>query len=325
MAAPGFTWTSDVPNTGALKNSFLSKQLYEAAIADTHFVELCKPISGYGKNKGESVTCPRVSNISEPTDASLSEFDRIPEDQHSISAKVITVQEFGRSVPYTSLAQDLNVFDLENSIQMKLKQQQELAFDKRACRAFKQSKLTYVPTGAASSTTSTNGTAAAAGASNLNVYHLESMRDLLYGTYQTPMINNDHYVGVFHWFAIRGLTRDPDWQQWYVYTDPQAKYNHEFGQFEQCRLIETNHVTTTLSSTGLPALCGTGSCMGEGFLFGDEAVAYALAQAPELRAGIPSDGGRSKVVYWYGIYEFSIIWDTANAGEARIMWFTSNV
>ena len=49
----------------------------------------------------------------------------------------------------------------------------------------------------------------------------------------------------------------------------------------------------------------------------------AEAMAPELRAAIPSDFGRSKAVAWYGILAFKLIWDTGNAGEARVVHVTS--
>jgi len=59
--------------------------------------------------------------------------------------------------------------------------------------------------------------------------------------------------------------------------------------------------------------------LGEGVVFGDDAVAIAEAMAPELRAAIPGDFGRSRAVAWYGILAFDIIWDTGTAGEAKIV------
>jgi hypothetical protein len=38
---------------------------------------------------------------------------------------------------------------------------------------------------------------------------------------------------------------------------------------------------------------------------------------------VPEDYGRSKGVAWYGIFEFGLIWDTGNAGEAKIIHVTS--
>ena len=64
---------------------------------------------------------------------------------------------------------------------------------------------------------------------------------------------------------------------------------------------------------------GTGSVLGEGVVFGKDAVALAEVMSPELRAAIPGDFGRAKAVAWYGILQAGIIWDTGNAGQARII------
>ncbi len=47
------------------------------------------------------------------------------------------------------------------------------------------------------------------------------------------------------------------------------------------------------------------------------------ALTPELRIGVPQDFNRQNSVAWYGIYEFSQVWDTANSGECRIIHVTS--
>jgi len=64
--------------------------------------------------------------------------------------------------------------------------------------------------------------------------------------------------------------------------------------------------------------------LGESIFFGQDSVAMAEVLTPELRAAMPADFGRSKAVAWYGILEFGMIWDTANAGEARVVHVTSD-
>jgi hypothetical protein len=63
--------------------------------------------------------------------------------------------------------------------------------------------------------------------------------------------------------------------------------------------------------------------LGEGVIFGADAVTMAVAVDPELRAEPPRDFGRQKAVAWYGILEFGQVWDTANPGEARIIHLAS--
>ena len=107
------------------------------------------------------------------------------------------------------------------------------------------------------------------------------------------------------------------WEVWHKYTDPSSKYNGEIGRLENIRFIEVNN-TSALSGSK-----GSGSVLGEAVFFGDDAVAMAVAQDPELRAAIPQDYGRVQGVAWYGILEFGCVWDTANAGEAKIVHVTS--
>jgi N4-gp56 family major capsid protein len=312
---PQFTWVFDAP-TGTYKNNNLAMKLYEAAVENSVFVDHVRTVEGYGRNSGESVTLTRVQNITEPTSADLEETVRIPEDEFNLSTKVITVKELGRAVPYTSLSQDLSKFDTENPIQRKLRDQMRLVLDTKAAVAFRSASVKYVPTGAATNSITTNGTPSGPATSNMNFFHVEEIRDYMFDTLQVPPLEGDDYIGIFRTLGLRGIKRDTKWEEWHKYLDPQAKYNGEVGRIEGVRFIETNH------NNALRKI-GTASVLGEGVVFGEDSVALAEAMTPELRAAIPGDFGRSKAVAWYGILEFGIIWDTGNAGEARVVHVAS--
>ncbi len=310
-----FTWTFDAP-TGVYKSHAMSQRLYEAAVAMSKFVDFTRPVEGFGRKSGETVTLTRVANITEPTDASLEEGIRISEDEFDISTLGITVSELGRAVPYTSLSMDLSRFDLENPIQRKLRQQLTLVLDTLAATAFKGCQIKYIPTGALAGTFDTDGTASTNATANMNVFHVEEIRDYLFDTVHCPPYIDDDYVGIFRTKGLRGIKRDTQWEDWHRYTDPQVKFNSEVGRIESTRFIETNH------SNAL-GVAGTGSVLGTGVIFGEDPVVMAEALTPELRAAIPGDFGRSRAVAWYGILAFDEVWPTANAGEARIVHVTS--
>lgn len=306
-----FTWVYDAP-TGVYKQHAMSMKLYEAAVEDSVFMDHVQPVSGYGRGRGENVTLTRVANITEPTSSVLSETDRISEDTFSLSTTSITVSELGRAVPYTSLSNDLSEFDLENPIQKKLRQQMTLTLDTLAAAAFQTGQIKYAPTGIASNNIATAGTFGTAAAANMNLWHVEEIRDYLYDTLHCPMIG-DSYVGIFRTLGCRGIKRDPDFVEWHKYTSPDVKFNSEIGRLEEIRFIETNHANAL-------AEVGTSSVLGEGVVFGEDAVAMAEAMSPELRASIPDDFGRSKAVAWYAVLAFGQIFgDSANAGEARVV------
>lgn len=310
-----FTWTFDSPS-GTYKNFTLSSKLYEAAVANSVFLDHTRPVEGFGRKSGESVTITRVRNIVEPTTAELDESMRIPEDEFDLSTKQITVAELGRSVPYTSLSEDLSKYDIENPIQRKLRDQMRLVLDTKAAIAFKEAQIKYVPTGAAAATITTNGVPGTAALVNMNLYHVEEIRDYMFDTLHAPPAENNDYVGIFRTLGLRGIKRDAKWEEWHKYTDPQAKWNGEVGRIEGIRFVESNHARAL-------GKIGTGSVLGEGVVFGEDSVVLAEAMTPELRAGIPGDFGRSKAVAWYGILNFGPVWDTANAGEARILHVSS--
>lgn len=305
-----FQWQFDAP-TGTFKQHALSRKLYEQSVAESVFVDHVRPVEGYGKKKGENVTLTRVANISEPTSAVLVEGQRIPEDTFDLSTVTLTPSELGRAVPYTSLAEDFSFFNLSNPIQSELRKQMKLVLDTLAATAFKTAKIKYAPTGLSSNNIATNGTFGATASANMNVFHCEEIRDYMYDTIRAPMLG-DSYVGIFRDLALRGIKRDPDWEEWHKYTDPQVKYNSEVGRLEEIRFIKTNH-NNALGKVG------TSSVLGEGVVFGEDSVLMAEVMTPELRAGMPQDFGRQKAVAWYGILDFGIIWDTGNAGEAKIV------
>lgn len=306
-----FTWTFDMP-TGVWKQHALSARLYQAAVEESVMMDYVKPVEGFGRRQGESITLKRVSAIAEPTSANLVEGIRIPEDTLALSTRTIVLKEIGRAVPFTSFAEDLSDIDIENTVQGELKRQMKLTLDTKAATAFKTTQIKYAITGLASNNITTNGTFGAASTANMNVFHAEEIRDYLYDTLRAPGYAGDDYVGVFRTLGIRGIKRDPDWEEWHKYTDPSAKFNSEVGRIENIRFVETNHNLAF-------GKVGTGSVLGEGVVFGSDAVAMAEALTPELRAAMPQDFGRQRAVAWYGILEFATIWDTGNAGEAKIV------
>jgi len=311
-----FTWTFDAP-AGVFKSHTLSSALRKAAIAECKFLQFVKPEPGYGKGKGDTITISRISNIAEPTNGRIVEAMRIPEDDLTITTVAVTVNEWGRSVPFTSFAQDLASLDLENAVQVKLRDQMKLSLDTGAAGGFKVAKIVATPLTATTIEFDTGGVPLSVAGSGLQLFHVEQIRDYMFDTLHVPAYEGDDYIALINTKSKRSLIDDPAWTDWVKYTDPTHKYNGEIGRIENIRFIEVNH------NQALSNSLGAGGVLGEGVFFGADAVAMAVAQDPELRAAIPQDFGRLKSVAWYGILDFGIIWDTANDGEARIVHLTS--
>lgn len=298
--------------TGTYTDHALSRKLYKYSAEESVTMPFVRPVEGFGRRQGDTVTLTRIRQTSEPSSATLTEGERIPESDFAISTTSITVAEIGRSIPYTSLSDDLSFFDIENPIQMNLKDMMRLVLDTKAATAFQSGQIKYSVTGPASNSIATSGSFGTASTDNMSVWHLEQIHDYLYDTLRAPYWDGENYVGIFRQLGIRGIMSDPAWEEWHKYTNPGAKFNGEAGRMESIRLLRTNHNNAF-------GKVGTNSVLGEGVVFGQDAVAMAEVLTPELRAGIPADFGRSKAVAWYGILEFGPIWTTANAGEARIV------
>jgi len=309
-----FTWTLDITN-GVMLNHTLSKKLRYASIAKTVFPQFVRPEPGFGRRKGASITIQRIRNIAEPTSAQLQSGIRIPIDTFAISTTSITPVELGRGIEYESLADELNNFDLKNPIQRKLRQQMSLVLDTKAAAGFKAASLKYVPTSLTAGSLET--TLSSTGTNEIQVAHCAAIRDALYGTYFAEPFDDGKYVGIGVFQALRGIKDDPTFMEWRKYLSPgDVLYRSEVGSIEQIRWLETNH-TNALSITK-----GSNN-IGEGVVFGPDAVAMAEVITPHLRAAIPGDFGRIKAVAWYGVVEFGIVWDTSNAGEANVVHITS--
>ena len=310
------TWTFDAPS-GVYKNHTMSELLRYAAIVETKALQFVGPEPGYGKKKGESITITRISALTVPANGRLTENVQIPEDSLSITTAQITVSEWGRSVPYTSLSTDLSEFNIENIVQRALKDQMKVTLDNAVYTSFKTCQVKAELTGVSTINFDTGGAATQQAAANLNMYAVEQIRDYMYSTLVVPPYEGDDYIALVSTKAKRGIMQDPAWEPWHRYTDPEAKYNSEIGRMENCRFIEVNN------TSGLSGSLGAGGVAGEALFFGADAVAMAVAEDPELRAKIPSDYGRSRGVAWYGILDFGLVWSTSNVGQARVVHFTS--
>lgn len=318
--AVGMSWSFDFPS-GVAKNFALSQEFFKQAIARARFFEHVSIRPAFGKKMGESITIPLVPALTEPSSAQLSENANIPELPFSFKTQTVIVREFGQAVPYSGLLEDLSYYDPEDWISQRLVDQQKLVLDASAAAGFKQAATVMTPTGSASVATATNGSPGATATANLNFFTIESARDYLVGTLFAPGVKDEtDYVCISNTFGLRGIKRDPLFIGWAAYKDPERKWNGEVGMIEDMTFVESNH-TTALTSTWPVA---GANVLGEAVIFGREAVAFAEAVTPELRAGIPTDLGRQRLLGWYGVYGFTCLWTSALPGEGKIIHVASN-
>lgn len=314
-----FQWVPDYP-AGVMRNHALSKKLRYASIAECKFMQFIRPEPGYGQRMGDTITIPRVRNTAEPASAVLSRSSKVPIDPLALSNRAITVSEYGRGIEFSEESQLLSTFDPEDMIQKTLKKQMKLTLDTVASAAFKACQIRYAPTSIAGGTFTTDGGVTNSVATvNVSVAHIKTLRDYFMDTIHAEPYQGDNFVALSSTKALRGIKDDPEFLAWRQYIQPEmAFFRGETGMVEGIRFVEVNHTNALANNKG------TGSVLGEMVVFGEDPVVVAEVKSPELRAAIPSDFGRQRAIAWYGMLAFGEVWNTANDGEARIIYVTSS-
>lgn len=306
---------------GYLANTKLSKKMRETAQPMMKWAQFVRPEPAYGKQQGDTLEFDRVSNVA-TQGSTILETSSMPETKVTITKGSVVVAEYGNSVPYTGKLEALSEFNVNNLVQKALMQDQAKTLDKAIGDEFKTCQIKYTPTGSSSSPTATlatNGTCATAATRNTSTYDVKYIVDYMKSSLYAPTFagggpKNGYYICVASTGFLRGIKDDPDFISAVTYGRPEDLYYGEVGMYEGVRFVEqVYNMYNTLNS----------SYKGEAVFFGDDAIVEAVAIAPEIRAKIPTDYGRSKGVAWYGMLGYSLTWDTATAGQARIVHVTS--
>ena len=313
------TWSQDTP-TGPFRNNFLSEQLYEASFEKAEVIQWVEPVDGFGKKKGDTVNLFTMTGPPEsPTKGILQENIRIPETAVGITGTSFLILEFGEAVTWTNIWDDFAKYDLPAFVKKRLREIMKLTLDVSAGDGFKKGLITMTPSSASGFTIDTTGTPSVAATSAIGINHLQIARDYAYGTLKMPYFGEgDAYIGIANWATTRSVRNDTLFKEWYVLGNPEKLQRGEIGMVENIRIIETNHDTVLQVTTS------AGTNIGQAFIFGDEAVAFAEAQTPELRLKIADDYGRNLGCAWYGQLGFGLYHPTANPREARVLRITGN-
>lgn len=316
---PAMNWTFDVA-VGVYKNHELSNKLLELSLGKCKVLPFTSDHGiGFGKHRGETVNLMHVKELPDPTSAALEEDTRIPIDKLEFGNRTFTVVEYGRGAEYTNLHEQLGKFNPRNILQKALSRQMERAMDTTAARAFNDStavKIVFVPTSLTGGTFYTTGTAGALASVGLAFDHCTLLTDYLADTIHVPPYEGEDYVGLSCNKNLRSLKQDRLWQWVHMYLQKGDFYfAGEMGKTERIRWVEINR------SAAFANTVGSSSTLGEGVVFGDEAVARLEVETPQLYAdpNYQSDFGRTKAVAWRGLLAFGSVWNTANDGEAKII------
>ena len=314
-----YQWSVSWPS-GVITNRALSTRMRHATIAATQGIQYVKPVEGFAKRSGETVSWLRARNLAEPTSPILTRNSKIPIVSQATSQGSLTVQQMGQGVEYDEVSRILSYFDPEDFIQVSLRKQLKLVINKLVFDQFKNFYIRFAPTSDSGGTFTVNqGSTPATATNNGTVAHVKMIRDYLVKTIHCEPYESDFYHCLASVTFMRGLKDDAEFLAWRQYLEPgMAFYRGEVGAIERIRFSEVNHANAL--SEGV----GTGSVLGEAVFFGEEPILSGTALDPELRAAIPGNFGLDLAIAWYAILGFAQAWDTPNDGEAKGIYVTSS-
>jgi len=308
---PGQTWSPDASG-GYLANDVLSKKMRHVSQPMMRARQFVRKEPGYGKNKGDTLLFDRISNVA-TQGTTISELSKMPETSFTISQGSVVVNEFGNSIPWTGKLEALSEFSVNNIVLQALKNDMAKALDLAAMTELQTCQVKYACTGteaAPESTFDTDGTQSTAFTRDAQAFDVKEIVDYLKGTLFATPFDGENYICIASVGFARALKDDADWEDSAKYGDPERLFSGEVGRYYGCRFVEETNVLNSLVDT---------SYKGEAVFFGADPMVEAVAVAEEMRAKIPTDYGRDKGLAWYFLGNWSLTYDTATAGEAKIV------
>lgn len=295
----------------------------------TKFKSYCDGRLAAGKGRGSTFTWDIVSNWQTPGGA-LVESQTMPITNFVVAQGTLTISEFGNSVAWSGLLEDVAKFDVKSPAGRTARIDAALTLDRAAWAQFNQTLLRVIASGASTSGTDTvsiqsytNGTVTGTNSVAFTVGHAGSISDYMKGR-NIPAYNGGDYFALSNVSTLRNLKSgsvgSTNLQTINQYTESGRALirNGEIGRYECIRFVEQTNIAPGIGSTGIatgnPAPGGgTGDMVawtnGKSdwmFIFGADSVVEAVVEPAHIRAQIPGDYGRAKGLAWYYVGGFGI-------------------
>jgi len=282
----------------------------------TRFLQHCdaEDFTDKGLNSGDAFQWNIYSDVG-TQGGELAENEAMPETSFTITQGSGTVAEFGNSVPYSGMLDDMSKHPVKQIIHKALKNDAVKALEASAHTQFAATPLTVTPTSGNSATAitlETTGTATATNALAMNNTHVKLIVDQMKER-NIPIYSDGNYRCIGRPSTFRDFKDDLEALHSYVGAGFQSILNGEVGRsYEGVRFFE---------QTGVASQGWSGGVSDQAFFFGEDTVIEAIAVPTEIRGKIPSDYGRDKGVAWYALEGFALVHSAA--AQARIVEWAS--
>lgn len=312
---PGQVWETNTAG-GFMYSGELSTVLRNQLQPMTRFVQHCDAgdFSDKGLHVGDAFQWNVYSDVG-TQGGRLDETQVMPETSFTIEQNSGTIVEFGNSVPYSGLLDDLSAHPVKQIINKALKNDAAKAFEIEARAQFALSPLTVTPASGNSATAitlETTGTPTATNNIAMNNVHVKLISDQMKER-NIPTYSDGNYRCIARPSTFRDFKDDLEPIAQHTAQGYGQILNGEVGRsYEGIRFFEQTAIASQGWSNGLSD---------EAYFFGEDTVIEAIVCPPEIRGKLPSDYGRDKGVAWYAEEGFALVHDSAT--NARIVRWAS--
>lgn len=297
---------------GFMYSNQLSDELRHTVQPLVKFRQFADVKEALGKHAGQTYTWDVYKNIS-VKGGTLVETNTMRESNFTIVQGTGTVVEYGNSVPYSGLLDDLSLHPVKQVVNKVLKHDCKKAQDVAAHSQFKTCLLRYVGTLSTAMVITTDGTATATNTASFTKEHAKLVVDDMKERNIPPYVNDDYYAIAWP-STLRGLKNDLEQLQQYSDIGYQLIMNGEIGRYENMRYVEQTHIpkggaadSTTWNASTDTADAWDNALSDWIFFMGDDTVSEGVSVPEEMRGKIPTDFGRSKGIAWYSINGYAIV------------------
>lgn len=280
------------------------------------FRQQCFLESAVGKNLGETFNWNIYSDIA-TQGGRLNENEEMPKSNFTITQGSLTIVEFGNSVPYTGILDDLSQHPVETIIHKVLKNDANKAMEAEAHAQFDATLLTVTPKDGNSATAITTEVVGAATATNalaLSNTHVKLIVDEMKER-NIPAADGSNYMAIGRPSSFRAFKDDLEAIS--QYTD------RGFGHILEGEVGRSYEGVRFQEQTAIASEGWSGAVSDAVYFFGDDTVQEGLAVPEEVRGKIPTDYGRSKGISWYAEGGFAITHNQTGAVDNRIVKWAS--
>lgn len=272
--------------------------------------------------RGESIVIPSHAFISQVEDET-NEYDAYPEARMEFGDKEVDAVDCGLTMPISRAAVEVahDMLSLVESNKDVLREHLARSMDKKIATALRAALVKGVLASATSITYTTNGTAGAAAASELNVYLVQKLAADAKQRWNMKMRAGNEFALVTSYNGLLAIENDSSLRNVIQGTGRESLQSFYVGKLGQIGLYATNHDDAIDTSVGTQAYS-------EWYLLGDKSHFVAFRRAPEIvfqddRNSKVTEFGKFKYLHYDFAAAFGLYTDSVSKDLVRVVHGTS--